>query len=143
MAATGHAAFSVMGRSIVVTVESDPLARGSLWIALAVFPAALVLRWASDEDTRLASSTVPATVSLLGSSLLGVLLVASLVRGTARARLWIENEPMDTIRWSTAPKRRLESKIDGQKIEAEVDTSGDREVRLFVDGQLLRTVKVV
>ena len=50
---------------------------------------------------------------------------------------------MDTLRWSTAPKRKLSVKVDGHPIEAEVDTSGDREIRLYVDGNLLRSVKVV
>jgi hypothetical protein len=143
MAATGLAAFTVHGRAVVVVVDNDPVARLSVWVALAVLPSAVMLKWIASSDTALALSSVPAQASVVGSVVLGVLLVVSLVRGTARARLLVENEVMDTLRWSTAPKRKLESKIGESKVEAEIDTSSQREIKLFVDGNVLRSVKVV
>ena len=67
----------------------------------------------------------------------------SLVRGTARAQLLVENEVVDTLRWSTAPKRKLSTKLDDHPVEAEIDTSGERSIKLYVDGNILRTVQVV
>ncbi|MBL8681724.1 MAG: hypothetical protein JNK05_21325 [Myxococcales bacterium] len=143
MAATGHAAFTVHGRAVVVVVDNDPVARLSVWVALAVLPSALVLKWIASSDTALALSPVTTQVSIAGSVALGVLLVVSLVRGTARARLFVDNEALDELRWSTAPKRKLETKLGESKIEAEIDTSSEREIKLFVDGNVLRSVKVV
>jgi hypothetical protein len=143
MASTGHAAFTVFNRSVVVRVDPDPLTRATTWIALALTPAGLLLKWAVSGDTALAYSLWPSRVILAASVGLGALLALSLARGTARAVMFIDNEPVDALRWSTSPARRLDVKLDGHAIEAEIDTSGDREIKLFVDGNLLRSVPVV
>lgn len=143
MASTGLAGYTVFNRSVVVRVDYDPLARGLLWVALAALPAGAALKWIASEDVAMANSSWMIAVSYGISALLMVLTLASLVRGTTRAQLFVENEPVDTLRWSSAPKRKLSTKLDDHPVEAEIDTSGDREVKLFVDGNLLRAVKVV
>jgi hypothetical protein len=143
MASTGHAAFTVFQRSVVVRVDQDPWTRATMWIALALTPAGLLLKWAVAGDTALAYSLWPSRVILGASVGLGVLLALSLARGTARATLFVDNEPLDALRWSTAPSRKLDVKLDGHAIEAEIDTSGDREIKLFVDGNLLLAVALV
>jgi hypothetical protein len=143
MAATGLAGFTVFGRSVVVRVDHEPLARVSLWVALAVLPVGLVMKWLASEDAAAAHAPWMYTASWAGAAVLMGLLVASMARGTARAQLFVENEPMDTLRWSTAPKRKLKTTLDDHSVEAQIDTSGDREIKLFVDGNLLHTVPVV
>jgi hypothetical protein len=143
MASTGVAGYTVFHRSVIVRVDYDPLARGLLWCALAVLPAAVLLKWVASEDAAMAHSSWVVAVSYGISAVLAVLTVAVLVRGTTRAQLFVDNELVDTLRWSTAPKRKLRTTLDDHPIEAEIDTSGDREVKLFVDGNLLRAVKVV
>ena len=91
MASTGHAGFTVFNRTVVVTVDQDPLTRAAIWIALALTPAGLLLKWASAGDTSLAYSLWPSRISLAASVGLGALLVVALLRGTARATLFVEN----------------------------------------------------
>ncbi len=143
MASTGLAGFTVFGRSVVVRIEPEPLARASTWFALAVLPAGMLLKWLSVEDATMANSRWTLPVSYGLTATLMALLVGSLVRGTARAQLLVENEVVDTLRWSTAPKRKLSTKLDDHPVEAEIDTSGDRSIKLYVDGNILRTVQVV
>lgn len=142
MASTGLAGFTVFNRSVIVRIMPDTMAMATTWVAVAVLPAGMMLKWFAVEDPAGAHAHWIAPVSYGLTAMLGVLLVGALVRGTVRAQLLVENEVVDSFGWSGAPRRKLKTTVDGHDVEAEIDTSGDREIKLFVDQNLLRSVKV-
>ncbi|MDP3275306.1 MAG: hypothetical protein Q8Q09_08945 [Deltaproteobacteria bacterium] len=143
MASTGHAACAVLGRTAVITVDQDPAARVAVAMALAFTPAGFVLRWATQSDSAITLSQWPERLSIGMSVALTISLIYALVRGTARARLFVENELVDTLAWSTKPSRALKTSWDKHEVQVEVDTSGDRTARVLVDGAELRVLTLV
>ena len=142
MAATGHAAITLMSRTFVVTITPDPFARFVASVALGIAPAGLVLAWAATSPGEIAQSSWPNTFAVASSVVLTFLLIFALLRGTAKAQLYSDSELVDTVQWSLRPPRPLTVSFDAHKFEATLNTAGEREVQFALDGGAVRTVKI-